>query len=216
MRPLSHPGRGWRLARSRRCRAMTLVELVVASGVFSLVVLGLVYVQMFIMKYNELTSGKVGASEMSRMSFNDLVNDVRTSWTWAVGSGDQNTFTPVLNGNPQQGSALQVSRTQNTNQFVRYFFTTKVTPNLTNFMLCRKASDMTNYTVIAQNLTNSLYTNMFIAEDYLGNMLTTLRYKYVIHIVLEFCQYQYPLTKVGPGYYYDDYKMEFRVASHNL
>jgi len=57
---------------------------------------------------------------------------------------------------------------------------------------------------------------MFIAEDYLGNILSTLRYKYVIHVTLEFCQYQYPLTKVGAGYYYDDYKMEFRVASHNL
>jgi hypothetical protein len=75
---------------------------------------------------------------------------------------------------------------------------------------------MSAYTIVAQNLTNNFYTNMFVAEDYLGNMLTTLRYKYVIHVTLEFCQYQYPLTKVGAGYYYDDYKMEFRVASHNL
>jgi len=195
---------------------MTLAEMMVAMGVFSLAVLGVVYTQMFIMKYNELTSSKLGSSEMSRMSFNDLLSDVRTSWTWAIGTGDQTSFTPVPNGNPQLGNALQISPTQNTNNYVRYFFTTQVTPSLTNFMLCRMTNGMSSHTVIAQNLTNNLYTNMFVAEDYLGNMLTTLRYKYVIHITLEFCQYQYPLTRVGPGYYYDDYKMEFRVASHNL
>jgi len=195
---------------------MTLAEVLVAMGVFSLAILGVVYTQMFIMKYNELTSSKLGASEMSRMSFNDLLTDIRTSWTWAIGTGDQNGFTPVPNGNPQLGNALQISPTQNTNNYVRYFFTTNVTSSLTNFMLCRLTNGMSSYKVIAQNLTNNLYTNMFVAEDYLGNMLTTLRYKYVIHLTLEFCQYQYPLTRVGPGYYYDDYKMEFRVASHNL
>ncbi len=220
MRAGCHPERGRGVAAlragARRRRAMTLIELVVASAVFSLAVLGLVYVQMFIMKYNELTLSKVGASEMSRMSFNNLVNDVRTSWTWAVGTGDLNSFTPVANGNPQMGTALQLSPTQDTNKYVRYFFATSLTPNVTNFMLCRMTNGMSTYTVVAQNLTNNLYTNMFVAEDYLGNMLTTLRYKFIIHVVLEFCQYQYPLTVVGPGYYYDNYKMEFRVASHNL
>jgi hypothetical protein len=57
---------------------------------------------------------------------------------------------------------------------------------------------------------------MFIAEDYLGNELTTLRYKYVLHVSFDFQAYQYPLTIVGPGYYYDEYKLNFRVASHNL
>ncbi len=195
---------------------MTLVETLVSMGVFSLVVLGMVYAQMFIMKYDEMTSSQLGASEMSRMSFNDLVADIRTSWTWAVGTGNQTGFTPAPNSSPQVGNALQLSLTQNTNNFVRYFFITNVTTTLTNFMLCRMTNGMASCKVIAQNLTNNFYTNMFVAEDYRGNMLTTLRYKYVIHVTLEFCQYQYPLTKVGPGYYYDDYKMEFRVASHNL
>lgn len=194
---------------------MTITETLVAMGVFSLVVLGMVYMQMFILRYDDLTSSQLGASEMSRMSFDDLVNDVRTSWTWAIGSGNQTNFTPVSNGSPQQGNALQLSSTQDTNYFVRYYFITNVTPTLTNFMLCRMTNGMSTYSVMAQNLTNNYYTNIFIAEDYEGNELTTLRYKYVIHVTLEFCQYQYPLTKVGSGYYYQDYKMDFRVASHN-
>jgi len=195
---------------------MTLAEMLVAMGIFSFVVLGMVYMQMFIMKYDQMTTSQLGASEMSRMSFDDLVNDIRTAWTWAVGTGNQTNFTPVGNSVPQEGNALQLSSTQNTNFFVRYYFITNETSTLTNFMLCRMTNGMSSYTIIAQNLTNNFYTNMFIAEDYLGNILSTLRYKYVIHVTLEFCQYQYPLTKVGAGYYYDDYKMEFRVASHNL
>jgi Tfp pilus assembly protein PilW len=202
-------------ASAQRRRAMTLAEMLVTMGIFSLVVIGLVYVQMFIMKYNEVTASEIGASEMSRMSFDDLVRDIRTSWTWSVGTGNQTNFTPVPNSSPQEGNALQLSATQNTNNFVRYFFVTNPTPAVTNFALCRMTNGMSSCTVIAQNLTNNFYTNMFVAEDYLGNLLTTYRYKYVIHVTLEFCQYQYPLTIVGPGYFYDDYKMEFRVASHN-
>ena len=112
---------------------MTLVEMMVAMGIFSFVVLGLVYVQMFIMKYDQMTTSQLGASEMSRMSFNDLVSDIRTSWTWAVGTGNQTNFTPVPNSAPQEGNALQLSPTQNTNNYVRYFFITNVTPTLDEF-----------------------------------------------------------------------------------
>ena len=194
---------------------MTLVEIMVAMSIFSFLVLGLVYMQMFIMKYDQLTSSQLGATEMSRMSFNDLVSDIRSSTVWAVGTGNLTNFTPVPNSTPQEGNALQISASQNTNNYVRYFFFTNVTPTETNFMLCRMTNGMASYKVIAKNLTNNYYTNMFVAEDYLGNMQTTLRYKYVIHTTLEFCQFQYPLTIIGPGYHFDDYKMEFRVASHN-
>ena len=83
-------------------------------------------------------------------------------------------------------------------------------------MLCRVTNGSTAYTVVATNLTSVVASNLFTAEDYLGNPLYTLRYKYVIHITLDFWQYQYPLTLVGTGYYYDQYRMDFRVASHNL
>lgn len=202
-------------ASPRRRRGMTLVEMIVSMSIFSFVALGLVYMQLFIMKYDQLTSSQLGATEMSRMSFNDLVSDVRSSQVWQVGTGNLTNFTPVANSTLQEGNALQISASQNTNNYVRYFFFTNVTSTTTNFMLGRMTNGMSSYKVIAQNLTNNYYTNMFVAEDYLGNVMTTLRYKYVIHVTLEFCQFQYPLTMIGPGYYYDDYKMEFRVASHN-
>jgi hypothetical protein len=36
----------------------------------------------------------------------------------------------------------------------------------------------------------------------------------VIAAMMEFSQYQYPLTMVGPGYYYNYYCIQIKAASH--
>jgi hypothetical protein len=76
---------------------------------------------------------------------------------------------------------------------------------------------MSSSRVIVDGLTNASGSGMsFHAERYDGTILTDLQFKYVIVAVLEFCQYQYPLTRVGPGYFYNYYKMQIKVASHNF
>jgi hypothetical protein len=122
-----------------------------------------------------------------------------------IGNGDDQGFKAVPNGDEQQGNAIQVSPTTDTNSFVRYYFDT----NHQEF--CRTVSGVAGHTAVARYLTNNMY---FRAEDYLGNVKTDLSYKYVIRVMMEFCQYQYPLTKVGPGCYYDYYKMEFKITPH--
>ena len=37
----------------------------------------------------------------------------------------------------------------------------------------------------------------------------------MIAATMEFSQYQYPLTKVGPGYYYNYYRIQIKAASHS-
>ena len=66
---------------------------------------------------------------------------------------------------------------------------------------------------IASHLTNSL---TFAAETFDGNIANDLSDRNVIRFTLDFLQYQYPLTKVGPGggYLYDRYKRDFRVTPH--
>ena len=44
--------------------------------------------------------------------------------------------------------------------------------------------------------------------------MTDLTHKNVINVVMQFCQYQYPITKIGPGCLYDYYKMEMRLTPH--
>ena len=200
----SHPGSG----RARGEQALTLIEMMVTMSIFLLVVGAIIYANMFGMKYDELVNSKLGASDASRESFDKLSTEIRSAKIWAVGNGTQTTFTACTNGAAQQGNALQFSFTTNTSAYVRYYFDT------TSNQLCRvqlMQSGQSSFDVLAKNLTNIM---MFTAEDYAGSVKTNLAYKYVVHFTLQFFQYQYPLTRVGPGYLYDSYKLEFRVTPH--
>jgi len=190
------------------CRGMggvTLVEMMVTMCIFSLVVIGLIYAQMFGLRYDELVSSKLGSSEMSRRSFDLLTSDIRSAKIWSIGSGGQSSFVACGNGTNQVGNAIQLSYTTDTNRFVRYFF------DSARLRLCRMTNGMSTNACIANNLTNTM---TFHAEKYDGTTASDLQYKYIIVTTMEFAQYQYPMTKVGPKYYYNYYRMQFRVASH--
>lgn len=181
-----------------------MVEMMVTLSLFATCTVGIVYLQAFGMRYDELICSKLGASEQARMGFDLLTSDIRAAKIWHIGTGSQTSFSPLSNDVVQAGNAIQVNTTTDTNLYVRYYFESN------NARLCRLTSAGA-YKIIAQNLTNSMY---FHAEDYRGTLATNLQYKYVIVTTMEFCQYQYPKTYVGPGYYYDYYKMQFKVASH--
>ena len=119
------------------------------------------------------------------------------------------------------GNAIQLSLTTDTNVFVRYYFETNGSfTTQPNGRLCRITSSG-EYKILAQYLTNSSGLSMvFRGQDYLGgtatnNVLADYRYKYVIDAIMEFSQYQYPKTYVGPGLYYDYYRIDLKAASHS-
>ncbi len=190
---------------ARRKQALTLVEMMVAMSLFSMVTLGLVYTHLFALRQDELANSKLGASDSSRRGFNMLSDDVRSAKVWQVGNGGQNSFTPIANGLAQQGTALKVNLTTDTNKYVLYYFDTAAGE------LHRRKSGVTGSKLIAQSLTNTMY---FRAENHRGDTQTNWTHKGVINVAMQFHQYQFPLTRVGPGYYYDYYKMEFRLTSH--
>lgn len=186
-------------------RAHTLVEMLVSVAVFSLVVLALVYSHLFGLRQHELVTSKLGASDQSRGSFDKLALDIRSAKLWNVGNGDASSFTPIPNGSAQQGNALQLHLTTDTSTYIRYFFDTQTQE------LRRIHSGDAQSVLIAEHLTNTMY---FRAEDFRGNVQTDLSHKGVINVRLQFYQYQYPVTRVGPGNYYDFYKMEMKVTPH--
>ena len=177
----------------------------VASAVFGLTVIGFVYCQMFGMRQDELVNSKIGASEQARLSFNDLANDIRAAKIWQIGNGDLSSFTGIPQGTNQQGNALKLSLTTDTNSYYLYYFDTNACK------LFRGHSGSAATPCLAQFLTNTMY---FQAQNYHGDNQTDLTHKGVIDVVMQFCQYQYPITKVGPGYFYDYYKMELRLTPH--
>jgi prepilin-type N-terminal cleavage/methylation domain-containing protein len=191
--------------RAQQQAGLTLPELMVASAVFSLTVLGFVYCQMFGMRQDQLVNSKIGASDLARLTWNELANDIRASKIWQIGNGNLNSFTGIPLGTNQQGNALKLSMTTDTNKYYIYYFDTNACA------LYRGHSGSTSRTCVANYLTNTMY---FQAQNYQGANQTDLTHKGVINVKMQFCQYQYPITKIGPGYYYDYYKMEMRVTSH--
>ena len=192
-------------SRARRQAGFTLAEGMVASAVFALTVIGFVYCQMFGMRQDQLVNSKIGAAEQARMGFNELANDVRAAKIWQIGNGNLTSFTGIPEEANQRGNALKLSLTTNTNLYYLYYFDTNACK------LFRGHSGSTARQCVAQNLTNTMY---FQAQDFQGNNQTELTHKGVINVMMEFCQYQYPITKIGPGCLYDYYKMELRLTPH--
>jgi len=196
----------------RRLRAMTLVEMMITAGVFSLLSIGLVYTQMLCLRQDQLVNSKLGASDESRKGFNLLMRDIRSAKIWEVGTTDPDgsNFTPIDLDTPQQGNALRLSYTTNFNDGVIYYFDTSDMAN-DGGKLDRLALSSGTANRIARDLTNTMF---FRAENFAGVVQTNRTHKGVIKVRMEFAQYQYPLTKVGPGLLYDYYKMEFKLTSH--
>jgi len=204
--------------RVQAARAFTLPEMMVSVLIFSMMILAVVGVWLFCLRWDELVCSKLGASDVSRMGFDTLASDIRSAKLWQIGNGAYTNFVALPNETNLVGNAVQVYANSNiTNCFTRYWYDS--TSNPTNWTLYRNVWTNgvapTDSQIIAQNLTNLDGNGMtFHAEMYNGSLSLNLTYKYVVCTTLEFCQYQYPLTKVGPGYYYNYYGIQLKLASH--
>ena len=178
----------------------------VAMAIFSLGVVAVIELHLFGLRQSQLVLSKLGATDQARIAFGRMLDDVRSAKMWQVGDVPDSAFIAVPNGQLQQGGALKLYSTTNSTPYILYYFNDDKTE------LRRATDDNANYDILADHLTNSVF---FRAEDYQGQVKTDLSYKYVIGIVLHFQQFQYPQTTVGPGYLYDDYKLEFKVAPHS-
>jgi hypothetical protein len=190
---------------NRACAGLTLTELMIAMSLFSLTVIGLVYCQMFGLRQDELANSQSGACEQARLSFNDMTSDIRSAKIWAIGNWSGSSFVPIPNGTNQQGNAISLSLTTDTNKYIVYYFDTN------NFTLKRWHSGDAKKKILCQYLTNTMY---FQAETPSGAVQTDLSHKGVINATMQFCQYQYPLTRIGPNYFYTFYQLGFRITPH--
>ena len=96
----------------------------------------------------------------------------------------------------------------NSNNIIYYFDTSGASGTWT---LKRIHTGDSAPTTIASHLQNSC---TFSAENYAGTVQQTMLDSDVIHFTLDFCEYQYPLTKVGTNFYYDRYVLDFRATPH--
>jgi hypothetical protein len=196
---------------SRLRRAMTLVEIMITMGVFTMMVLAMITSHLLGLRTDQFVESKLGASETARRGFDKMANEIRAAKNWQVGNMSGMNFVDIPDGQTQAGSTLQISLKTNAYPmvppYILYYFTNISGDN----QLCRFHTGDAAPTVLASNLIDTL---TFSAENYSNSVMTSLTYRYVIHYTLKFREYQFPLTKVGTNYLYDLYKIEFRLTPH--
>lgn len=201
-----HPKTERRMAR-RRNRALTLVEMMTTMAIFSMVVLGFISLQMFGLRQDQLVESKLGASDQSRKLLEKMGWEIRSAKMWEVGNISGSSFVEIADGQPQRGTGIRIYLGMTTNSYIQYYFNTNART------LLRLQTGFAGTTTVATDLTNNM---AFQAEDYRGTVQTagTGLWRNCIRVILEFSQYHYPLTQVGPNGLYDYYKLEYKVSPH--
>ncbi len=181
----------------------TLSELMIAMTLFSLVVIAVVYSHLFGLRMFSITATKLSASTSAREALGKLRDDVRSGKLLYVGNGDSTGFTNIAGNGPREGNALQIYPTVDTNTYIRYYL------DPTAQVLKRLESGSTQPVTIARYITNQV---AFAAEDFAGNVLTTDQNNRVIHLNLQFYQWEFPVAQAGAGAYYDYYQLQTRIT----
>jgi hypothetical protein len=184
-------------------RAFTLGQILVASGIFSLVVLGAVSAHMFGMRMLQITQVKLSANDNGRRAMNLLAMDIRAAKMVEVGQGSLTTFVEASSAAPQQGNAIQVYSTTSTNSFIRYFW------DSADSQLKRMTNGAATASVVLGGMTNSI---VFTCEDFAGNVLTKPQNSFCVGVKFVFAQMDYPAVSIGEGQHYQSYKLETKIA----
>jgi type II secretory pathway pseudopilin PulG len=191
----------------RSAVAFTLTEVMVSVSIFLLIINGVVYSHLFGVGMFEITKAKLGANDMARKAINLMISEVRSAKSIQIGSGDLNSFSEIPLNTPQQGAAIQIYLSTNTNYYVRYYW------NALDNSLRRITNGSTAFAIVANSISNSL---PFTSEDYAGGILTNNQNNRVIGLTLQFYQLQYPIVRIGPGELFDYYQLRTRITRRTL
>jgi type II secretory pathway pseudopilin PulG len=174
--------------------AFTLAEFLVSVALFCFVLIGVLYSHLFGMRSYELAKSKLGANGSVRSVISRLTDEIRSAAAVQVGTGDLCAFTVAGTNTLQQGNAIQIYPTEDTNRFVRYYL------DPAEQKLRRITDGSIASTVVARGVTNQV---VFTAEDFTGQILTNHEDSRVIGLTLQFYQLQYPAVSIGPDSLYD-------------
>jgi prepilin-type N-terminal cleavage/methylation domain-containing protein len=204
----------------------TLVEMMVALAVFSLVILVTVAMQIYAARVYTLAATKLTAAQGARTAMNDVRDQVRSARLVYVGnylysSGNPpDDFTPMTNGDLQEGNALMIYPGTSTNSFTLVYlqpgyktnnfsaFSSSGAPLGTNSLLMvmftNGALEVSND--VADYVTNQI---VFDAENFEGSILSSNENNYLIHMTLNFAQWEYPIAIIGSNAFnaYDYYQL---------
>ncbi len=199
---------------SRR-RGYTLVEMMVTVLIFSIVVLAVITLQIVAMRVYTLGATMLSATTNGRQTMNALRDQIRAAKDVYVGTYNPTNgavFLQIPNGTSQQGNALEITYTNSDGTNFLIFYQNSSLTNISYFSnSVDTAYNNTTVTVLANYVTNYY---CFFAEDYQGNILTNYNNNPVIHVIMQFYQWQYPIGIIGgnSANSYNYYVLNARVS----
>jgi Tfp pilus assembly protein PilV len=203
--------------RRRRCAGFTLVEAYISTLLLVAAVLALTACQLFAMKIYQLAATKLTATASARKAINYIRDQVRESSWVDVGiyNATNNTFSTIGAGNAQIGNAAAIYPSNPNNAgsptVATVYFMNQAASNLCSVT-------MSNGTVLTSTLSTNIIvyiTNYYVfdAEDYYTNIVTTSVNDRVIHVIVQFAQWEYPIAGVsGQNAIYDYYQLQTRAT----
>jgi prepilin-type N-terminal cleavage/methylation domain-containing protein len=197
--PFSGSGRGtW----PRPDAGFTLPEVLIATTVFLLVIIGIVSANLFGLRMFQVTQTKLNAITWSRETSDKMTAEIHAcNSVWVGNVATNGVFQTLLDGETQQGTGLLIYPTTNTTNYIIYF----VNPSDETFR--RTTGQPGTAEILADSVTNTL---VFAAQDFSGKVLTNNENNRVIHLTLEF--YQPARFMLGADYY----KMETSMTRRAL
>jgi hypothetical protein len=162
---------------SPRRQAYTLVEMMVATGLLSLVIVGILACHLAGLRFQQLIQPKLLNAQYERQTLGRLIEEVRCANSLQVGTGSLSAFTAAGPTNVQAGNALRICTSTNTSQYIYYFH------DLATATVQRVPFQSTNATIIASAVTND---TIFTMQDFAGNALTNSQNNAVMSMLLQF------------------------------
>jgi prepilin-type N-terminal cleavage/methylation domain-containing protein len=160
----------------RHQAAFTLVEVMVAMSLFSVLIMAIIACSFAGLKLNEYVKPKLENAEYARRTVSRLIAEVRCANSIQVGTGTKLSFTPAGASQAQIGNALRIYPSTNTSQFIYYFH-----DNQSKTMQRVPLLSSTAF-VIASAVTNN---SVFTMENYAGNVLTNSQNNAVVSVLLQ-------------------------------
>ena len=179
----------------------------ISTALFGMLMAGVLGSHLFGMRLYRITETKLSATASARSALNQVRDEIRSGKMLLVGSGDALSFNATPDNSNHVGNALQIFGTTNTNSFVRFFL------DPTDGRLKRVASGGGGSRIVASYITNRI---AFAAEDFQGNVLTNNQNNRVIHLTLDFYQWEFPIATAGAGAMYDYYSLHTRVTRRSI
>jgi len=184
-------------------QGFTLPEILIAMTVFLLMVGGIVAANLFGLRMFQFTQTKLNATTWSRNTFGKITDEIHACHSVSILTVDTNgNFAELLDGELQQGNALMIFPTTDTNNYTIYF----VNSSDETFRQIVAAPSGTNTVILADSVTNNI---VFSLQNISGNILTNKDNNRLIHLTLEF--YQPERFTLGADYYKLETSMTRRV-----